>query len=303
MSSGWHQNLYKKLKLVDGEEIQRLIEKGFKTYNPELRAMSELKMDMNEILNSKDLSAEEKIALLQANKLRFDEHRQRIQFTPAPISASIPSHSTLPSSFNANLPPASAAATSSPTPVATTPITKINTAQQDTQSATTSLKSEATTHLPMPPVKPAYDNKIETLRQLLDSSQDAIARDSQTGEIILDGEPITGSSFHDLVQSLYSPVKKANLIGQNEFIQVLSRLMSPGGKWENVRPSQIIPRYSFYPLIKSKSTPHKVVSRSGFHGGPLKTKISMKGKGLKRHVSRVSRNPPPGRKVNVLHLY
>lgn len=79
--------LFKKVKLVDEQEIHGLIEKKLRQYHPALKAMADLSMDMNHTLNRSDLSPEEKIALLIANQQRFSQIQQgSTQPVPPPLS-------------------------------------------------------------------------------------------------------------------------------------------------------------------------------------------------------------------------
>ena len=76
----------------------------------------------------------------------------------------------------------------------------------------------------------------------------------------------------------FFPLKKRNRIGQRELLDVIKRMMSPGGDWAGIPIRNVIPRTSFWPFLKTKS--------------------EMKGKGLGDRF-----HPPPGRKIGVLHLY
>ena len=67
-----NQGLYQKLRLVDDTELQRLIEKRLRDYNPTLTKRANLQLEMLGRLERRDLPAEERLALYNAAKQGFD---------------------------------------------------------------------------------------------------------------------------------------------------------------------------------------------------------------------------------------
>ena len=78
-----HSNLFKRLKLVDEEELHRLVERQLREYNPQLKAMADRKIELDNVLERKDLTPEERLALFEANKQRYVQHQSDIPSTPA----------------------------------------------------------------------------------------------------------------------------------------------------------------------------------------------------------------------------
>ena len=64
-------NLFKKLKLIDEHEIQRLVEKHLRQYDPSSRTLANLHQDMDMVIQRDDITPEERIALLKATQNRF----------------------------------------------------------------------------------------------------------------------------------------------------------------------------------------------------------------------------------------
>ena len=67
-----NEGLYQKLRLVDDTELQRLIEKRLRDYNPTLTKRANLQLEMLGALERRDLPAEERLALYNAAKQGFD---------------------------------------------------------------------------------------------------------------------------------------------------------------------------------------------------------------------------------------
>ena len=65
--------LFKRLKLIDEQELNRLVEKQLREYDPTIRSLATLHREMQEIEGRSDLTPEEKVALLSATQQRFSQ--------------------------------------------------------------------------------------------------------------------------------------------------------------------------------------------------------------------------------------
>ena len=285
----WQPNLYKRLKLVDEDELHRLIEKQIRDYNPNLKAMADRKIDMQSVFDRKDLTPEEKLLLIEANQQRFTQLQNKMNFTlpkvtpnpfppvaaaagpaPPPAAAAAP---LLPRPVAAGEPDLALAAAAAPIPV---PDGK---AMLETDKISESEDFQVSDDLPQ--VQNKHKMKLQKLGELIDNSAGAIGKDSVTGQLVLDGKRIENSSFNDLIKELYSHNKHSNLIGQDALLDTISRLNSPGGKWHNVKLNSLIPR-------------HQIKNRIGY----FKLDVQQ-GKGFVKNLG----NFPPGRKPKAMWLY
>ena len=58
--------IFKRLKLLDEQELDRLIEKQIRQYDPNLRGMVALRKEMDQGMCREDLNPEERIALYKS---------------------------------------------------------------------------------------------------------------------------------------------------------------------------------------------------------------------------------------------
>ena len=65
--------MFKKLKLFDEHELEQLIEKQIRQYDPRIRGMTLLQKEMEDTLNRSDLAPEEKLALCKSAQHRYDK--------------------------------------------------------------------------------------------------------------------------------------------------------------------------------------------------------------------------------------
>ena len=70
-----------------------------------------------------------------------------------------------------------------------------------------------------------YHNKFEKFyANVLSPNRSSISKDSRTGELIINGNQIEGSSYDDLIRDFYVPSRGLNVTGQEELINKLSEL-------------------------------------------------------------------------------
>ena len=62
---------FKNINLVDDQELQQLIEKQIRQYDPRIRSMALLEKEIGSALNRDDLTSEEKFALFKSAQHRY----------------------------------------------------------------------------------------------------------------------------------------------------------------------------------------------------------------------------------------
>ena len=63
--------LFKKLKVIDEQEVGRMVEKYLRQYDPALRLLANTHQEMGSILARNDLTPEEKFSLFKCNQQLF----------------------------------------------------------------------------------------------------------------------------------------------------------------------------------------------------------------------------------------
>ena len=64
---------FKKMRLIQDEEYERLRQKQVSSYNPELRVMAHLEDEMRDIMDSRNISPEDKLKLFEQLRLRSND--------------------------------------------------------------------------------------------------------------------------------------------------------------------------------------------------------------------------------------
>ena len=80
-------SLFKRLKLLDEQELDRLIERQIRQYDPSIHSMAQMKKDMDNVLSREDIPAEEKIALFKASQQRFNKIKPQEAAVGVPLVA------------------------------------------------------------------------------------------------------------------------------------------------------------------------------------------------------------------------
>ncbi len=83
---------FKKMRLIQEEEYERLRQKQVSSYNPELRAVAHLEDEMKDIMDSKNITPEDKLKLFDQLRIRSNELRNQAKPLVAlgGVSSSIP---------------------------------------------------------------------------------------------------------------------------------------------------------------------------------------------------------------------
>ena len=63
--------IFKRLKLLDEQDLDRLIEKQIRQYDPYLRGMVAMRKEMDDVMCREDLIPEERIPLYKSGQQRF----------------------------------------------------------------------------------------------------------------------------------------------------------------------------------------------------------------------------------------
>ncbi len=70
-------NSIHKVRLVDEEELSRIIEKRLKDYNPNLHVLGQMEIEMDSILKQTNLTPEEKLTMFQGVQSKFKRLKDR----------------------------------------------------------------------------------------------------------------------------------------------------------------------------------------------------------------------------------
>ena len=290
--------LFKKYRLVDESEIDRVIEKRLRQYDPNLHSMALLKKDMTDILSQKNLYPEEKLNLYKANQNRFGQLNKaytnpNISLPPAPP----PTPSTVPEDQVNLLQAGDSFINSTALENTTTPLA-ISVQENQLQSSPKEndiesghgkvINNNQEEHETKQPTRispidksvvdklpPRYNYKASSLILFLENHSDRISYDKQSGEAILNGVKIPHSSMKDLISSLYVQPGKLNLQGKAEFNKTFANLLKKEfkGKINSIVSNRVI--------IKTLENLTKQIPQQ-------------KGKGLSR---------PPGKSIRFMKLY
>ena len=354
--------LYKKLKLVDDQEIGRLFEKYLREYDPALRVLANSHREMETILGRKDLSPEEKFSLFKSNQQRFSKLKvppaevpfgptvgMNLPLAPAPAPAAaapipIPAADVLvPNAPAMNMPgpltmanlleaAAADAPPHHPVPLAVkqapgtvdlaataahgSKFKAAHVSPPHTRGLSATRKNLATTlsalgaaksedadetfedttdtqaspfskkYLPDVGTNATHVQKLNLITALIYKHPELITNDHRTGELVLEGKTLTGSSFSDILSSLYEKKGTQNLAGQKEFLKEVAKLLKVEGA--KVKPDQLISKKELIAEVKGHLGTEQV--GSGFRKRKLPFALH-------------SNHTPPGKAIKVLYLY
>ena len=307
--------MFKKLKLIDEQEIQRLVEKQLRDYDPVIRTLGKLQTEMDSVLNRTDLSPEEKQALYQANLCKFLSMKNldtksnslakstaipptdATKFLPGAAATSLrplvnPDSVSDMSIFDTALNEAPAAAANAEfAPVNPVPSVFSNSAKDLSDEYPKSLSIDFNK---IKGLKRHMSDKVNNIKDLIESNPNRIGVQNETGEIILDGKAIEKSSFYDLIKSLFVEDNKANLNGSRKFIDTLASMINSNSK-NNIKDF-CSRRETKRLLEESGSTTSTSIQKGTGHFESRKRK-----KYLNPTPPRFG--SPPGKAIKVLYLY
>lgn len=299
--------LFKKLKVVDEQDVLRMIEKQLRQYDPALRAMARMKQEMDSTFMREDLSPEEKLTLLKANQQRFTQMKSGVGSVvqvEAPAVAAAPTQPALLAPDNEDEDSDVDEYHDSPSsPRQRTD--SIASLQNDQGAATGSSTSDALGLYPR--VDERHAESFQAFEKLLKNSENFLKPNPSNGELMIEGKSIPGSSFQDLVQALFLTRKGLNLKGQTEFIATMRRLAQnrTNGWPDLLNLCKLIPRTSIVKVLKAESlSPASFNNPVLTRAGKLK-KGEQKGTGKGRLICKRKgfHSGPPGKRIKVMYLY
>ena len=290
--------LYRKLKLLDKNELVRLIEKRLRDYNPNLTALAKTQNELNDTLNMSNITPEEKIALYQATQQRFKTLQEPLRFGHSP-----PTTTNTSSTLADPLSPTSThnqsineeadvmeedigkSLVEQSKPDVNVKLLSSSPVASHTRAASS---TTAPTHINLiPSVAQKHNVKYTKLTQLLSNYPEKLTVNPINGEAMIDGASLTGSNYADLISNLFAHHGNYNLVGQTKFLETLNSIFNSPNEY--VLPSSIIS--------------NKKVLDTFHQPSPFKTK-TQSGDGRKRNSHHYSfSSHPPGKKVKILYLY
>ena len=224
------------MTLVEKAVLDRLRTKQLtqSIQQPELRNLVEIQAHIENLLTNSKLSDDEKVTLLQAAQNRFKKFKEGLY---SHVSETTPEETLT----------APAPDVGPPAPVA---------APTHTPSKTYS-KLFGTVNLPK-----MFQNKFGALKNFLEERPGLLGK-NEKNEMVIEGKPIDGSNFDDLIRNLYIKNQRYNLEGNKEFISALRK--------SNMSPSFISNKFVF--SIFSPEHPSPPHHRSTTSRGSKKLKI------------------------------
>ena len=133
----------------------------------------------------------------------------------------------------------------------------------------------------------AHVQKLNLITSLIYKHPELVSNDHNTGELVLEGKTLTGTSFSDILLSLYDKKGNANLTGQKAFLKQVAKILKLEG--EQVKPEQVITKRDLAAEVKGLMTGSQ--QGSGFNKRKLPFSLHS------------SPHSPPGKAIRVLYLY
>lgn len=189
---------FKKMALVSEDEILRMKQKEIREYNPEIRTLAFIQTEIDDLLNNKDMSVEDKLLLIQSAQKRFSQLAPSRLKTIAPYSSS----KVVIQPATQNLP--------------------------DTQPEN-QVEEERTKSAISRRIIPAMPKNMQMkATQMLDWINDhpGVISTNDNMELSIDGEKLPSSNFVDLLRELYAP-RLQKPPGYNEFLVALKSINAP----------------------------------------------------------------------------
>ena len=288
---------FRKMQLVSEEEMNRLRQKQVAQYDPELRTASFLQQEIDQLLHDTHLEPEQKLRLFQMAQQRFTAIRGKEHLEKLPLEGvSTKMYKDEPAPV-----PQAQAAQAAQGPALIAPAAP--------QNALESLPAEHR-HL-LRSVPQGSKVKAAELIQHINRSNVKF-EESPQGELVVDGQPLIGSNYQDLIYSLYSRKKDFIPVGIFEFLNALSRANMPRRLISNPI-SKFIPNVPSLPETPSLSSSHpaeeSLSPSEQFHTPKEKSKISSKWNPYSYMFPGKATSPPrkaakpPGKKPRVLSVY
>ena len=310
---------YKKKIFADKEELIRLRQKQIRDYNPNLRALADIKLALDDALSNAKLQPHDRNVLVNLLNHRFFSLYKGAKYDgliagSAPVPIATPSLAP-----SVPLPPAAIA------PVAHEPMavepevqllpdvaveTQANQAGVDpAYQHEPTAQERRSMQTPPPLVIPSSDElKItKTYKAKFENVSKEIAKHphkinlASTGEIILNGKLIPNSSFNDLIRGLFIRNKGSNVHGEDAFVNVLNEIHISPGLISHKIPKNILNSLR-NPETKGAESPDEYAS-VGEDSPEQEEAQEGEGKRAKSKKHSLKIHPPPGKRPRILWLY
>ena len=320
---------FRKVRLLDPEELSRAIEKRIKEYNPTLHILGQLQLQLDSVLNNQNLSADEKLAMFKGLQNKFTNLKNRspnfqdlapknilaeagvatppeipIPFAPIPVHA--PAHAPRPEpdvsiqelDRTLDLTDASMRETSIKpgdqflyAPSAKTLEEK---PEQELTAGLSSPGSAFSKFRIKAGLSKKYQEKSKKLLELLKEHSNKVNVNPGTDEMFVEGELVPGSNLQDLIKNLYPTAQYRNIKGETAFRYQLKNIFHSNS---SLNPSEYFDNREFidsFSVKQSNSREPRTTSNSRATFNYILATPSQTGKGVLA---------PPGSRIKPIFLY
>lgn len=289
--------------LIDQGEFDRLQQRQIREYSPELQSMAELRNHITDVLDNKSLSTEEKLNLFGTYQSRFTKlkkdtgvlsssvpaiEEKEVHAAPvapvaapnAPVAAAVPN---APPNVPAPVAPPNAPA---PAPVPNAPMA----AAADPGGEQEEPMAIAVRNMG---VQPMYENKARRLLHKIRLNP-GVLNHNEAGEIVVNGNPIHGSSFNAIFSSMVTANPDLHQPGLDQFLGALHTM---GVKEEELSAKSLKSKFTRTAHAAKAAHEPQMVPKPDAPDAPKKAE-KQEGRGIKR------KSPsPPGTRPKILYVY
>ena len=255
-------NSFTKKILIEQGELDRLQQRQLRDYSPELQAMGRLLNDIRDIMESKKLSAEERMNMISGLQIRFDKLKKEtgvlsgalpVQAVPAPP---LPAPAVLPKILaEKGIRPDIVLGKDEEEQDAKDEYGENEQVDKDNSAQASDLSPQMARVIRWN-VPGLYQQKAHRLLKRITENPDILTR-NEDGEAVIYGDAIPGSNFKSLFKSMVSNQQNLNQVGIDEFLRALRSL---GVKKDDISGEPLKIKYSNvapYSTHKRHSTPTK----------------------------------------------
>ena len=290
---------FQKARLVNEEELSRLVEKQIREYNPNLHILGQIQLQQESILNNPRLSSDDKLHLFKKLQQRFSTMKH-VSFS-APISDSRKNLNSLKrkappedifkdhtAKSDADLEEEEEDVSDQEMISEKDPLKDLSELKEDDDEKSFpgahSSFGDDEEEIVLNNLPRKFNTKFNKLKELLHENHGKISCNAKTGEAIINGQVIKGSKLSDLIKNLYQYSENRNLLGTPQFTKTLREIFQ---KKKDLYPDQYVSNKDFlaqvrHPLSSSSSTSQSSsLSTSQLGTGKKKITLSLPGKSVK----------------------
>ena len=322
-------NSFRKVRLLDAEELSRAIEKRIKEYNPTLHILGQLQLQLDSVLNNQNLSADEKLAMFKGLQNKFTNLKNRspnfqdlapkniaaeagvatapeipIPFPPIPVHAPTPAAHRGPDDSIEELERTLDLTDVSMRDVSMKPVDQFL-FPQSTKTLEEKPEQELLAGLSSPDsaiskfrikagLSKKYQEKSNKLLDLLKEHSNKVNVNPGTDEMLVEGELVRGSNLQDLIKNLYRTAQYRNTKGETAFRDQLKNIFHSNS---SLNPSEYFDNREFIDSFSVKpynSRAPRTTSNSRATFNSILATPSQTGKGALA---------PPGSRIKPIFLY